>query len=220
MVRIAGIQPVLFLIPGNNSQVSLILQDGGYQPCTLYIDDVSLVASGSTNNVLANADFEDGAYQTAWTVQSPFLITDPPARTKATLTLEGEKQAWAVSGGAPTVTVVTETGANANRWAKDTATGVNQAIQFTTRVYAGSNYSFQWKTKKYNAAGTIQVLVDGTNLGTAQNLYNSTTQWATITLGTKNLLAGNHTIQFKVTGKSTSSSGYQIPVDTMILTPQ
>jgi len=77
----------------------------------------------------------------------------------------------------------------------------------------------QWKSN--DNRGSLQLSVDGTNLGSILNQYTSGQTYPTTTFGTVTFKAtGSHVIRLTVTGKNKSSSSYVLSADKFVLVGQ
>jgi hypothetical protein len=77
--------------------------------------------------------------------------------------------------------------------------------------------------KDLNTRGTWQLAVNGANVGSPQDEYNTSASgvYAVLDLGNFNFAAaGNYAFKFTVTGKNAASSGFSIAFDDITLTPQ
>lgn len=97
---------------------------------------------------------------------------------------------------------------------KLTSNGTNDYVQYTVPITQTGTYTVYVKIKKATAQGKFQLAIDGTNQGSAQDLYSATTTYTELNLGTKNFTTtGNKLFKFKVSGKNTSSTCYDLFID-------
>jgi len=101
------------------------------------------------------------------------------------------------------------------------ANATNDYIQYTVNVPEPGTYNIKYRVNKYNNRGKYQLIIDGTNQGTEQNLYSSISTYVEIDLGNKTFsTAGNKLFRFKCTGRYWYSSGYKLFTDYIKLIPQ
>lgn len=101
---------------------------------------------------------------------------------------------------------------------KLTANATNDYVQYTVNVPTAGTYTVYVKVKKAVAQGKFQLAIDGTNQGTTQDLYSSSTQYVELNLGSKTFsTAGNKLFRFKVNNKNTSSTRYDLFIDAITL---
>lgn len=92
-------------------------------------------------------------------------------------------------------------------------------VEFTLTNVAAGSYDLKYLYKSNSNRGIVQVSVDSVNQGATCNEYAATAAYKVpCALGSKTLTAGNHRIRFTVTGKASSSSGFQMVVDQISLT--
>jgi hypothetical protein len=116
--------------------------------------------------------------------------------------------------------VTSESAASGGKYVEFNGTASPGAwIEFTLPNIAAGSYDLKFLFKSNTNRGIIQASVDGANQGAACNEYAASVAYqVACNLGSKTLTAGNHQIRFTVTGKSASSSGYQMVVDQIALT--
>ena len=100
-----------------------------------------------------------------------------------------------------------------------TASQAGSWIEFVVPNVAAGPYSLSFLYKGNSNRGIVQASIDGVDQGSPCNEYRAAAAYQlSCSLGDKTLSAGNHNIRFRVTGKSASSSGYQMVVDKISLT--
>jgi predicted RecA/RadA family phage recombinase len=99
-----------------------------------------------------------------------------------------------------------------------TATG--QFVTITVNIPQAGTYDIRYATKKYFSRGIVQLSLNGTNVGPAEDQYAASDAWQEIDLGTVTLGAGNQQLKFSTTGKNASSSGFTQAYDYIKLIPQ
>ena len=111
--------------------------------------------------------------------------------------------------------VTSDAAASGGKYVEFNGTAATGAwIEFTLPNVAAGSYDLKFLFKSNNNRGIIQASIDGTNQGSTCNEYAATAAFkVSCSLGNKALTAGNHKIRFTVTGKSSSSAGYQMVVD-------
>jgi hypothetical protein len=116
--------------------------------------------------------------------------------------------------------IASEAGASGGKYVQFNGTAaVGAWIEFTLPNVAAGTYDLKLLYKSNNNRGIVQASIDGVNQGSPCNQYAATAAYkVACSLGNKTLTAGNHKIRFTVTGKSSSSSGYQMTVDQLALT--
>jgi poly(3-hydroxybutyrate) depolymerase len=117
-------------------------------------------------------------------------------------------------------TVTSEASASGGKYVQFTGTPTSGAwMQFAFSVAEAGTYDLKMLYKSNNNRGIVQASVDGVNQGSPCNEYAATAAFkVACSLGSKALTAGTHQIRFAVTGKSSSSSGYQMVIDQVSLT--
>jgi legume-like lectin family protein len=101
------------------------------------------------------------------------------------------------------------------------ATRVGDSVTITLNVPQAGTYDVKVAVKLVLSRGVMQLSVNGTNVGPAEDQYLSSNAWKEFDIG--NVLvssAGNQSFKFTVVGKNSSSSGYSISFDYIKLTPQ
>jgi len=92
-------------------------------------------------------------------------------------------------------------------------------LEFTLTNVAAGAYDLKFLYKANSNRGIVQTSIDGVNQGTACNEYAAAPAFkVACALGSKTLTAGDHRVRFTVTGKASTSSGYQMVVDQLSLT--
>jgi hypothetical protein len=140
-------------------------------------------------------------------------------------TFEAETLAIAGSTGDP-ITTNSDANASGGQFVQYAATGVNDSINFVVPNIAPGTYTLSIGVKKYVNRGIVQVQVNKAgstpgNIGSPVDLYSGSTVFTEISIGTWTIgSTGDKWVQFLVTGKNASSSGYQAAIDYIKLTPQ
>ena len=160
----------------------------------------------------------DGTYQ-ADTDQNGAAESSALALTAGTTTAY-EAEALARTASSVGSKVTADTAASGGKYVEFNGTAATGAwIEFTLPNLAAGAYDLKFLYKSNTNRGIVQVTVDGVNQGATCNEYATTAALqVACSLGSKTLSAGNHQIRFTVTGKATSSAGYQMVVDQISLT--
>jgi len=116
--------------------------------------------------------------------------------------------------------VTSEAAASGGKYVEFNGTAATGAwIEFTLTNIAAGSYDLKMLYKSNSNRGIVQASVDGINQGTACNEYAATPGYKVACgLGSTTLTAGSHKLRFTVTGKASSSAGYQMVVDQIALT--
>jgi predicted RecA/RadA family phage recombinase len=99
-------------------------------------------------------------------------------------------------------------------------TAIGQFVTITLNIPQAGTYDIRYATKKYFSRGIVQLSLNGTNVGPAEDQYAASDAWQEIDLGTVTLGAGNQQLKFSTTGKNASSSGFTQAYDYIKLIPQ
>ncbi len=118
-----------------------------------------------------------------------------------------------------TRTTVNVAGSTGGDFVRYDSNEVGDFITFDVSVPATQSYDVSIRVYKNAYRAITQLAIDGTNHGAAQDLYAATPAFVDIALGSVSLAAGNHSFTFTVTGKNASSGDYEVPLDTITLTP-
>ncbi|MBV8515039.1 MAG: hypothetical protein JO260_07040 [Acidobacteria bacterium] len=103
------------------------------------------------------------------------------------------------------------------------ATAAGQSVTMTVNVATAGTYDIKISTKLLSRRGVYQLSINGANVGSLEDEYNSSSAgvYATQDLGNFNFAAaGSYSFQFTVMGKNAASTGYSITFDDITLTPQ
>ncbi len=138
---------------------------------------------------------------------------------QSTVNLEAESLTYTATGA--TASVQTDVNSSGGKWIELAATAANQYISYATPSVAAGTYQVQMEWKGNTSRGTLQLSVDGTNVGSVLDQYSAAQSYPTTTFG--NVTFGStttHTIKLIVMGKNASSSNYYISADKFILVGQ
>ena len=100
------------------------------------------------------------------------------------------------------------------------ATAAGQFVTITLNVPQAGVYDVKVATKKYTTRGIVQLSIQGSNVGPAEDQYSASEAWQELDLGNVTLAAGNQQFKFTTTGKNPSSSGFTQAYDYIKLTSQ
>jgi hypothetical protein len=114
------------------------------------------------------------------------------------------------------VTTYNEAGASGGAYDHLAANAVGDYVEYTVNVPVAGTYAVALGYKAHNSRGICQLKIDGANQGsTFDQRLNPGFQ--SVSLGSRQLSAGNHTFRLQVTG--TSGTGYSLSADNITLTP-
>jgi hypothetical protein len=133
-----------------------------------------------------------------------------------TTTLEAENMSPVGTGA--TISTGSETNASGGVVVYLNSTGTGQTMTLTTPSLAAATYQVQLRYKTNSSRGQLSFKIDGTQVGGTLDQYASSSSYLTATMGNATLAAGAHTIVLTVTGKNSSSTGYILTADSVILT--
>jgi len=139
---------------------------------------------------------------------------------QSTVSFEAENLTYTASGA--TASVQTDTNSSGGKWVELAATGsTGQYIDYTVTSVPAGTYQVEMEWKGNTSRGTMQLSVDGANVGPTLDQYSAAQVYPTTTFGTVTFsAAGNHDIRLTVTGKNASSSNYYLSSDKFILVGQ
>jgi hypothetical protein len=168
------------------------------------------LAAGSTITV-SGAVAQDADADEERAVVDAFRFT--PAAPATAVTFEAENLPHTQSD---TVTTYNEAGASGGSYDHLAANAVGDYVEYTVNVPAAGTYAVALGYKAHNSRGICQLKIDGANQGsTFDQRLNPGFQ--SVSLGSRQLSAGNHTFRLQVTG--TSGAGYSLSADYISLTP-
>ena len=120
----------------------------------------------------------------------------------------------------PTYRVIAWTGFTDGSGTTLDGTAAGQSVTITLNIPQTGIYDIRFATKKYTTRGIVQLSINGTNVGPAEDEYAANVVWQEFDLGNVALTAGNQPFKFTSTGKNASSSGFTQAFDYIKLTPQ
>jgi len=109
--------------------------------------------------------------------------------------------------------------ASGGRYNSISFTGVNEWGQYTGPNIPPGTYEVYFRYATGTGNGIAQFSIDGTNYGSAQDEYGTVSnQFIEADMGSVTwTTTANHVFQITVTGKNTSSSGYNLNMDRVVL---
>ena len=94
------------------------------------------------------------------------------------------------------------------------STKIGDSVTYTANVLRAGTYDLHVATKNFYTRGTWQLKLDGVNVGTPQDEYNSSEVFSDFDMGSVMIPSvGNHTFTFTVVGHNAKSSGFTISFD-------
>lgn len=99
-------------------------------------------------------------------------------------------------------------------------TAARQSVTIALSVPQAGTYDVKYATKAHNTRGIVQLSVNGSNVGPAEDQYSAADVWKEFDLGNVTLAAGNQSFVFTTTAKNAISGGYTQAYDYIKLTPQ
>jgi hypothetical protein len=100
------------------------------------------------------------------------------------------------------------------------ATKAGDNVTIALNIPATGVYDVRVATKRHNTRGIVQLSVNGSNVGPAEDEYSAGDVWQEFDLGTVSLAAGSQPFKFTTTGKNASSLGFTQAFDYIKLSPQ
>ncbi|CAM3804823.1 family 16 glycosylhydrolase [Cohnella lubricantis] len=110
-------------------------------------------------------------------------------------------------------------GASGGGWVKILSDSTGDYVDFTANVPSSGEYNVITGYRSATTRGTAQLSINGQDHGSPIDMYGSTAVFkeasTTVNFGS----AGNKTFRYRVTGKNSSSTGYQLGIDYIKLVP-
>jgi Bacterial Ig domain/Immunoglobulin I-set domain len=179
---------------------------------------LSFATDSSQNGNQYRAVFTNSAGSATTTAAT---LTVNPATTKVPIQYEPEKLLSSSVSSGPTYRAFAWTGFTDGNGTILDATKVGDNVTITLNVPQAGTYDVKVAVKMFASRGSMQLSVNGTNVGPAKDQYVSSSAWAEFDLGNVTVSsAGNQSFKFTVVGKNSASSGYSISFDYIKLTPQ
>lgn len=132
--------------------------------------------------------------------------------TPLPLQYETEDLPTTATGGV--ATDIEDADASGGKLNKFAGTGVAGQVAYTIAVPAAGTYDLALRVKKTPDRGIVRVTLDGTTAGTV-DAGSTGYAYETVSLGSRTLTAGNHTVAFTLTG--TSTGGWTVGFDYLTL---
>lgn len=156
--------------------------------------------------------------------RSGFVVLTVTGGATAT-TYEAETLTISGSSG-DTSSINSEAGASGGQYVMYNSNAVGDSITFTVPNVAVGTYTLSIGVKKYTSRGIVQTNVGPAGgslgaIGSPIDLYASPSVFTEVSVGTWTIgTVGNKSVQFVVTGKNAASTGYNMAIDYIKLTPQ
>jgi hypothetical protein len=94
------------------------------------------------------------------------------------------------------------------------STKIGDSVTLTANIPTAGTYDLHVTSKNYNLRGIFRVSIDGVKVGQAEDEYSAKPIYADFDLGPIAIAtAGNHEINFTVTGRNPLSTDYKICLD-------
>jgi len=179
---------------------------------------LSFTTASSQNGYQYRAVFTNAA-GTATTTAATLTVN--PATTKVPIQFEPENLISSSVSSGPTYRAFAWSGFTDGNGTILDATKVGDNVTITLNVPQAGTYDVKVAVKKFASRGIMQLSVNGTNVGPAEDQYVSSSTWVEFDIGNVTLSsAGSQPFKFTVVGKNSASSGYSISFDYIKLTPQ
>ncbi len=207
--------PIVVTISDSTSGATLYYTTDNSTPSpnhgTQYTSPFTLTSSTTVKAIAAAANFQNSPVAMAtYTIGSASAIqfeTEAPAIFNVS-----------VSSG-PTYRVFNWDGFTDDSGTTLDATAAGQFVTITLNVPQAGVYDVKVATKKYTTRGIVQLSIQGSNVGPAEDQYSASEAWQELDLGNVTLAAGNQQFKFTTTGKNPSSSGFTQAYDYIKLIP-
>jgi hypothetical protein len=165
----------------------------------------------STTSLKAVA-FQDGFKDSA--VATQLYIILPPV----TVVFEAEKLEIVPSG--TPILLKKDSRASDDKYLELAATGIDDALILKVHNIVDGNYFIKLDWKSDKSRGIVQVKVDGNPVGSPLDQYSQNSLFRYTTVGMFSFTAGDHLIQFVVSGKKAASNSYKVTADKITLIGQ
>lgn len=135
-------------------------------------------------------------------------------------TIQAEAEALAVTSSGASTTPQTDANTSGGTWIALQADGVGDYMEFTLPNVPAGTYQLKMRYKGHPNRGILSLKVDGTQVGSTLDQYNSTSVYPEQTFGTVTFATtGNHTIRLTVTGRNAAAGAYTLSADAFTLAP-
>lgn len=104
-------------------------------------------------------------------------------------------------------------GASGGGWVKVLSDSTGDYAEFTANVPSAGNYQVITGYRSGSTRGTAQLAINGTNHGSAIDMYGSAATFKETSTTVNFSSAGSKKFRYTVTGKNASSSNYQLGID-------
>ncbi len=140
------------------------------------------------------------------------------ADSSSTIKYEAENLSRTLSSGI--TSDVWNDGASGGGWVKVNSNSVGDYVDFTVNVPAAGNYKVVTGYRSAPTRGIAQLSIGGTNHGSPIDMYQSSATFKEATTGNLYFgIVGNKTFRYRITGKNSNSSGYDMGIDYIKLVP-
>jgi hypothetical protein len=128
-------------------------------------------------------------------------------------TYEAENFYTGVSGAAASEVDMQDASATGGYASSLANAAVGSTMNYALFLPAAGPQTVNLRVKDGPAQGQFQVYVNGSAVGGTFDTYSTVSGYATVTLGSLNLLAGENTLAVTLSGKNAASTGYGLVVD-------
>jgi hypothetical protein len=148
-----------------------------------------------------------------------FTLT-PATPIPPTITAEAESLSYVGTGGI--TQIFNDANTSGGQWIELTADGVGDYVEYTLPNVPAGTYQVKMRYKGLHNRGTLNLRVDGVQVGTTLDEYSAAATYPERTFGVVTLTGGtsNRIIRLTVTGKNAASSNFVLSADLFTLTPQ
>ncbi len=157
------------------------------------------------------------AYKSGFT-DSPVASDTFVLTVASPVLMEAENLSRTTSGA--TASVITDASSSNGQWVSLASTASGQYMQFTTTTIAAGTYQLKLDYKGYTARGKCDITIDGVQVGSTLDQYDSATTYHHLAIGNVTFATTTtHTIRLTVNGKNSSSSSYALAADLFTFAP-
>ena len=123
------------------------------------------------------------------------------------------------SSGDPLAVYSTDAQASGGKWRRYDANAAGDFIEHAVDVPSVGSYRVLVRSKNASDRGIAQIAIQGADAGAPVDFYAASSgSFVSTNIGTVSFAhAGPKTIRFTVTGKNAASSGYRLPLDSIVL---
>jgi hypothetical protein len=158
-----------------------------------------------------------GKNSEAWTKTLPAAEGSSGGSTKV---VELETLSYTTSSADTMTTFADATYASNGSAIRLNANATSDYAQTSFSMPTAGTYNVKVRGKRYTSRGVAALFVNGTQLGTTWDQYSTAANdWIEKDYGSVALVAGTNTFKWVMTGKNTSSTGFDYTLDKITLTP-